>query len=29
LQCHIDAAVAEPAGYLTTAIGRKPVPEEP
>jgi hypothetical protein len=29
LQRHIEAAVAEPAGYLTIAIGRKPGPEEP
>jgi conjugative relaxase-like TrwC/TraI family protein len=29
LQRHIEAAVAEPAGYLTTAIGKKPGPDEP
>jgi hypothetical protein len=29
LQRHINAAVDKPAGYLTTAIGRKPGPEEP
>jgi hypothetical protein len=29
LQGHIDAAIADPAGYLTTAVGKKPGPDEP
>ncbi len=28
LQGHIDAAIADPAGYLTTAIGKKPGPDQ-